>query len=33
LAAYQTEGVEMSFVWKDVVARDWKYDIGLNLTV
>src|SRR4029079_10006411 len=26
------KGVEMSFTWKDVIAREWKYDVSVNLT-
>lgn len=26
------KGVELSLNWKDAFARDWKYDLGLNLT-
>src|SRR5574339_384322 len=32
LGSISNKGVEMSFVWKDNISSDWRYDIGLNLT-
>jgi len=32
IGSISNRGVELSFVWKDVIARDWKYDVGVNLT-
>jgi TonB-dependent starch-binding outer membrane protein SusC len=28
----ENHGIEMSFNWKDNIAKDWKYEVGVNLT-
>jgi TonB-linked SusC/RagA family outer membrane protein len=32
IGSISNKGVEFSFLWKDVISSDWKYDLGLNLT-
>jgi TonB-dependent starch-binding outer membrane protein SusC len=32
LGKMSNKGIEMSFNWKDNFARDWRYEVGLNLT-
>ncbi|HLG39943.1 MAG TPA: hypothetical protein VI461_09755, partial [Chitinophagaceae bacterium] len=32
VGSISNKGIEMSFNWKDAFAKDWRYEIGLNMT-
>ena len=32
IGSISNKGVEMSFLWKSDISKDWRYDVGVNLT-
>jgi len=32
IGSISNKGVEMSFLWKNDISKDWRYDVGVNLT-
>ena len=33
IGSISNKGVEMSFVWKDILPKDWKYDVGTEFDI